>query len=162
VICAGLFLLRNDRVVEYWTLPRQFAIHAARYQETLMSILNTLLRAVTWWNGQTLNTQLYTWRKGVKVGEDEQGNVFYRDREDKRRWVIFNGEAEASRVGADWHGWLHHTYHEPPTDRPLDHKAWEKPHEENLTGTALAYAPAGSIRRTEPVERRDYEAWSPE
>ena len=34
--------------------------------------------------------------------------------------------------------------------------------EENLTGTAMAYAPAGSIRRGAPAERRDYEAWSPE
>ena len=39
---------------------------------------------------------------------------------------------------------------------------WEKPHQENLTGTPLAYAPAGSIRRPAPVERRDYEAWQPE
>ena len=37
-----------------------------------MGILTTLLRTVTWWNGQTLNTQLYTWRNGVKVGEDAQ------------------------------------------------------------------------------------------
>jgi hypothetical protein len=42
-----------------------------------MGILNTLLRAVTWWNGQTLNTQFYTWRRGVKVGEDAQGNAFF-------------------------------------------------------------------------------------
>ncbi len=60
-----------------------------------MGIVNTLLRAVTWWNGQTLNTQLYTWRKGVKVGQDDQGNTYYRSRDDKRRWVIFNGESEA-------------------------------------------------------------------
>jgi NADH:ubiquinone oxidoreductase subunit len=46
--------------------------------------------------------------------------------------------------------------------RPLLHKTWEKPHLPNLTGTARAYAPAGSIRRAEPEERRDYEAWSPE
>jgi len=127
-----------------------------------MGILNTLLRSVTWWNGQTLNTQLWTWRKGVKVGADDQGNTFFRTKDDKRRWVIFNGEAEASRVSPDWHGWLHHTFKEPPTDRPLVHKAWEKPHQENLTGTPLAYAPAGSIRRTKPKERSDYEAWSPE
>ncbi len=127
-----------------------------------MGILNTLLRAVTWWNGQTLNTQLYTWRKGVKVGEDDQGNTFYVSRDGKKRWVIFNGEAEASRVSPDWHGWLHYTYDEPPTDKPLPHKSWEKPHSENLTGTALAYAPAGSIRREAPAERSDYEAWSPE
>ena len=127
-----------------------------------MGILNTLLRAVTWWNGQTLNTQLWTWRNGVKVGEDDAGNCFYETRDKKRRWVIFNGEAEASRVNPDWHGWLHHTFAEPPTKSPLKRKSWEKPHQENLTGTALAYAPAGSIRANEPTQRRDYEAWSPE
>ena len=127
-----------------------------------MGILNTLLRAVTWWNGQSLGTQLYTWRKGEKVGEDDQGNIFYQTADAKRRWVIYNGEPEASRVDADWHGWLHHTFKESPAERPLPKKTWEKPHQENLTGTALAYAPAGSIRRAAPEERRDYEAWSPE
>ncbi len=127
-----------------------------------MGILKTLLRAVTWWDGQTLNTQLWTWRKGVKVGEDDQGNRFYETRDGKRRWVIYNGEAEASRVSPDWHGWLHHTFAEPPTKAPLKRKEWEKPHQENLTGTAMAYAPPGSIRRAEPEERRDYEAWAPE
>ncbi len=127
-----------------------------------MGILNTLLRAATWWNGQTLNTQLWTWRKGVKVGEDDQGNIYYRTADDARRWVIFNGEAEASRVSPEWHGWLHRTWDTPPSETPLPHKVWEKPHQENLTGTALAYAPAGSIRREKPADRADYEAWSPE
>jgi len=127
-----------------------------------MGLLNTLKRAVTWWNSATLNTQLFTWRKGIKVGEDEQGNVFYRTRDDAHRWVIFNGEAEASRISPDWHAWLHRTVDAPPSEQPLTHKPWEKPHEENLSGTALAYAPAGSIRREEPVDRRDYEAWSPQ
>jgi NADH:ubiquinone oxidoreductase subunit len=127
-----------------------------------MGILNTLLRAVTWWNGQTLNTQLFTRRHGSKVGEDEAGNIFYQTKDGARRWVIYNGEAEASRVSPDWHGWLHHTWDEPPTDKPVTHKAWEKPHQENLTGTTEAYAPSGSLRRTEPAARGDYEAWAPE
>ncbi|MGR3374583.1 NADH:ubiquinone oxidoreductase subunit NDUFA12 [Pseudooceanicola sp.] len=127
-----------------------------------MGILSSILRGVTWWNGSTLNTQLYTSRKGVKVGEDDQGNVFYRTQDGKKRWVIFNGEAEASRVSPDWHGWLHHTFDEPPTERPLTRKPWEKPHTENLTGTPLAYAPTGSIRRADPAPRSDYEAWQPE
>lgn len=127
-----------------------------------MGILNTLLRAVTWWNGATLNTRIYTARKGQKVGEDSQGNVFYRNADDSRRWVIFNGEAEASRIDPEWHGWLHRTWDDPPSENPVPHKVWEKPHQENLTGTALAYAPAGSIRKSQPVERTDYEAWSPE
>ncbi len=121
-----------------------------------------ILRALIWWDKETLNTQLYTWRKGVRVGEDEQGNVFYRTRDDKRRWVIYNGEIEASRVSPEWHGWLHHTFKEPPTDTPLEHKPWEKPHVPNMTGTPQAYAPKGSILRENPVKRQDYEAWQPE
>ena len=127
-----------------------------------MGLLNTLKRAVTWWDTATFGTALFTARHGVKVGEDEQGNIFYRSRDGKRRWVIFNGLAEASRIGADWHGWLHHTWDDTPAERPLAHKAWEKPHLPNLTGTAQAHVPAGSIRRADPVDRRDYEAWTPE
>jgi NADH:ubiquinone oxidoreductase subunit len=127
-----------------------------------MPFLDTLKRAFVWWDGQTLNTQIFTWRKGAKVGEDAQGNIFYRNADDSRRWVIFNGEAEASRIAPEWHGWLHRTWDEPPTDKPLVRKAWEKPHLPNLTGTAQAYAPAGSIRRAEPAPRSDYEAWRPE
>ena len=127
-----------------------------------MGIFNTLVRAVTWWNGQTLNTQFFTWRKGVKVGQDTGGNTYYRTSDDRRRWVIFNGDSEASRVSPDWHGWLHHTWDEPPTEQPLIRKSWEKPHQENLTGTAATYAPTGSIRKANPQARSDYEAWQPE
>lgn len=127
-----------------------------------MGLFRKILRLFTWWDSQTLGTQLFTWRKGVRVGEDEQGNIYYKSRDGKRRWVIYNGDIEATRVSPDWHGWLHHTWDEPPTDKPLVRKDWEKPHQENLTGTALAYAPAGSIRRAEPADRSDYEAWVPE
>ncbi|MDP4033612.1 MAG: NADH:ubiquinone oxidoreductase subunit NDUFA12 [Pseudorhodobacter sp.] len=122
-----------------------------------------LKRLLTWWNSQTLGTQIYTWRNGTKVGEDDQGNIYYQTKGGKRRWVIFNGECEASRVSPDWHGWLHFTWDEPPSVAPLAHKAWEKPHQENLTGTLAAYAPPGSIRKAAtPLVRRDYEAWQPE
>ena len=127
-----------------------------------MGILNSFLSAVTWWNGATLNTRFYTARNGVKVGEDGQGNVFYRTADGSRRWVIFNGEVEASRIEPHWHGWLHHTWDEPPTEKPLVHKSWEKPHQENLTGTEFAYVPPGSLRRLDPIKRTDYKAWSPE
>ncbi len=127
-----------------------------------MGLLNTVKRIFTWWDGQTFGTQLWTWRKGRKVGEDAQGNVFYRTADDSRRWVIFNGPIEASRIDPDWHGWLHRTWDEPPTDKPLVHRAWQKPHQENLTGTDRAYAPTGSLRRAAPAARDDYEAWSPE
>lgn len=121
-----------------------------------------ILSLLTWYHGETIGTRLFTWRKGVKVGEDAQGNTFYHNRDDSRRWVIFKGEPEASRVSPEWHGWLHHTFDNCPTNAPLSHKAWEKPHQDNMTGTELAYAPAGSLRNAKPAERRDYEAWQPE
>ncbi len=121
-----------------------------------------LLSLATWWHGETLGTWLFTRRKGVKVGEDAEGNVYYRSKDDSKRWVIYAGEPEGSRVPADWHGWLHRTFDENPGENPLPHKTWEKPHLDNLTGTDMAYAPAGSIRRDAPVARSDYEAWQPE
>ena len=127
-----------------------------------MGVFGFLSRATTWWNRETLGTQLYTWRKGVKVGEDSAGNIFFKDKDDRRRWVIFNGEVEASRVSAEWHGWLHRTWDEPPTEKPLPKKSWEIDHKPNITGSLDSYKPSGSLKRRDIKERRDYEAWSPE
>ena len=127
-----------------------------------MGVFSFLSRATTWWNRETLGTQLYTWRKGIKVGEDGSGNIFFRDKGDRRRWVIFSGEVEASRVSAEWHGWLHRTWDEPPTEKPLTKKSWEIDHKPNVTGGLDSYKPAGSLNRRDIKERRDYEAWSPE
>jgi len=124
--------------------------------------MSFIKRLFTWWHGQTIGTQLFTWRQGQLVGDDAQGNRFYQTKDGKRRWVIYNGEAEASRVSPDWHGWLHFTFRDAPTKSPLAHKPWEKPHQDNLTGSAAAYAPAGSLRAAKPAARADYEAWQPE
>lgn len=116
----------------------------------------------TWWGGQTLGTRVFTWRSGTKVGEDEQGNVFYQSRDGAKRWVIYNGEAEASRVSPEWHGWLHKTFDAPPTEKPLERKPWEKEHLPNMTGTGQEYRPAGSLMQGKPAPRGDYQAWVPE
>ena len=78
-----------------------------------------LKRLVTWWTDQTLGMQIFTLRKGLRVGQDDQGNVFYQNKDGSRRWVIFNGEVEASRVSPDWHGWLHFTWDQPPSAATL-------------------------------------------
>ncbi|WP_312527512.1 NADH:ubiquinone oxidoreductase subunit NDUFA12 [Paracoccus sp. (in: a-proteobacteria)] len=124
--------------------------------------MSLISRVTTWWKGQTLNTQVWTALYGEKVGEDDQGNIYYQSGGGKRRWVIYNGESEASRVGSDWHGWLHFTYDQPPTQDPLRHKSWEKPHRPNETGTIEAYRPQGSLYKAEPLVRRDYDAWQPD
>ncbi len=123
---------------------------------------NFLLRALTWWNGQTFGTQFFTWRFGKRVGEDGEGNVYYQNADGSRRWVIYDGEAEGSRVPPAWNGWLHHTWQEPPTTAPLPRKPWEQPYVPNMTGTTLAYHPPGSLLAPERSVRADYEAWAPE
>lgn len=128
-----------------------------------------LTKIFTWWNGATLGTLLFTKRRGIKVGEDEQGNIYYEEKSAranrrKRRWVTYSGTAEPSRVSADWHGWLHYTFDEPPTTAPFQVKAWEKDHVANLTGTPYAYRPQGSLANTgqRPHATGDYEAWQPD
>ncbi|UWQ19203.1 NADH:ubiquinone oxidoreductase subunit NDUFA12 [Jannaschia sp. M317] len=121
-----------------------------------------LKRLVTWWDGDSIGTRLFTSRFGNKVGEDAQGNVFYSNADDSRRWVIYDGDNDATRVDPEWYGWLHHTFKQPPTEAPLAHKTWEKPHQTNLTGTDGAFLRQGSIRRADVKPASDYEAWSPE
>lgn len=127
--------------------------------------MKTLLTQLfTWWNGQTLGTRFFTWRKGRKVGEDELGNVYYQTDGGERRWVIYNGLADASRVPAAWHGWMHYTVDTPPTEIDYKRREWEKDHLQNLTGTPAAYRPRGSILTPErrPRVTGDYDAWTPE
>lgn len=130
-----------------------------------------LKRFFIWWNGATLGTFWDVWRRGaVLVGRDEQGNRFYEERKPsrdnrKRRYVIYNGLAEGSRVSPDWHGWMHHTVEDPPTVTPLKRQKWEKAHQPNLTGTVRAYRPKGSLARggvRAASASGDYEAWTPE
>jgi NADH:ubiquinone oxidoreductase subunit len=130
-----------------------------------------LKKIFTWWNGATVGILFTVGRRGVFVGQDEFGNRYYeakdaRDSYDdhKRRWVVYNGYAEASKVPPDWHGWLHHTFAEPPTVEPLPRKRWEKEHIPNLSGTQYAWRPKGSIARggERAPATGDYEAWTPE
>ena len=51
-----------------------------------------------------------------------------------------------------------------PTTAPLKTRSWETPHQPNLTGTASAYRPDGSIARGghRPAATGDYQAWKPD
>jgi len=128
-----------------------------------------LSQLFTWWNSTTWGTSLTLFKKGARlIGEDEQGNRYFEEKGAtgpggmKRRWVIYHGVAEASRVPPDWHGWLHHTVDEPPGEDAAPRRDWEKPHLPNMTGTPLAYHPKGSLERGDGdgIEK-DYEAWTP-
>ena len=116
----------------------------------------------------SIGTRLLTWFKGDLVGNDEQGNLYYQERgkpyrpRRRRRWVVYDGEVEASRVPAEWHSWLHYTIDTPPSNnRPR--YPWQKPHLPNMTGTPLAYRPRGHDLEGGQRARAtgDYEPWTP-
>lgn len=109
-----------------------------------------------------LATKLFTFFTGDQVGVDQFGNKYYKaKRKNKsgiyRRWVIYNGTAEASKVPPEWHGWLHYTF-----DEPLKEKySWQKDYVPNLTGTPNAYFPPGANEGKREKVSADYEAWKP-
>ena len=114
----------------------------------------------------TIGTRLLIKRKGEQVGEDRFGNRYFQERGKPRgrcrprRWVLYKGSPEASKVPAEWHGWLHYTVDQIPLNRLSKAKVWQKPHLPNLTGTIDAYRPPGDLKyRTKLPE--SYEPWKP-
>lgn len=108
--------------------------------------MGLLGKIFTWWDGATIGTLLDSWRSGEAVGEDGLGNRYYRERKGKRRWVIYNGSNDASRVPPEWHGWLHGTFDELPDQMLPAPRNWQIEPTPNLTGSAAAYRPAGRAR----------------
>ena len=128
-----------------------------------------MLKLFTWWNGISPGGWFDVKRRSRFVGTDDYGNRYFEDRKvsvegRKRRYVIYKGLAEPSKVPPEWHGWLHYTFAEPPTEAPLVRRSWETDHTPNMTGTLFAYRPKGSLK--EGGERKenvgDYEAWTPD
>ena len=80
-----------------------------------------------------------------KIGEDNYGNKYFEKKKNsrknnfrKRRFVIYNGNVEASKIPQEWNAWLHHMTNDIPNqneEKPL----WMKEHVPNLTGTPFAY-----------------------
>ena len=114
--------------------------------------------------------------RGHYVGCDVYGNRYYRrslgrlglyphKNGRERRWVMYAGATEASRIAPMWHAWLHHTQDDAPSSETQDAAPFFlRPPRPNWTGTAKAWLPRASARRnlTRPAATGDYQAWSPE
>ena len=135
--------------------------------------MGILSKIFTWWDGATIGTLLNSALTGEHVGTDAQGNRYYRSKTKRtgeaggvreRRWVIYDGANDASRVPAEWHGWLHHSYDDVPESHLPPPRIWEVDYTPNATGTPLAYRPQGALERGGDRARAtgDYEAWSPD
>lgn len=127
-------------------------------------MLAWLNRLVTWWNGATPLTLWEARANGREVGRDSLGNRYFLSRDGRRRWVVYAGEADASRIPPDWHLWMHGADMPPPSQQPLPVPRWVRPHRPNPTGTPMAPKPAGSLARGGVRARAsgDYEAWTPD
>lgn len=114
----------------------------------------------------TIGTKLHTLFHGKFVGRDEFGNRYYQAKravkgERKRRWVMYQGTPEPSKVPPSWHGWLHYTLDAPIAEARK--YSWQKEHLPNLTGTTGRYLPKGHISNggVRAKATADYEAWRP-
>jgi NADH:ubiquinone oxidoreductase subunit len=109
------------------------------------------------------------------MGTDSHGNEYYARTEKsfrggmrQRRFIVYNGFQEASKIDAAWHGWLHHATDLIPgsADDTRSLKSWDKPHQENTTGTTDCYLPTGHAFQQSSAEsekiKKPYEAWKPE
>lgn len=122
---------------------------------------------ITWM--ANIQIRFLTWRRGELVGSDRFGNSYYRARNDRqgmreRRWVMYVGEPEASKVPPEWHAWLHHSADKPlPEGNGPHHKPWQQEWRPNPSGSAQAYRPPGHALQGGQRGRAtgDYEPWAP-
>jgi len=118
----------------------------------------------TWWEGASVGTLLSTKRGFRQVGTDAYGNVYHQSQKGDRRWVIYNGPNDTSRIPAEWYAWMHHQIDGLPDEVLPPARKFQKPREPNLTGTEQAYRPSGALERggQRAAASGDYEAWTPE
>jgi len=127
--------------------------------------MSVLSKIFTWWNGATVGTALFTRAKGCEVGRDDQGNIYYRHKKDPaRRWVIYDGNNDGSRVPPGWQAWLRGTIDDLPGEALPPVRSFQKAPEPNLTGTMAAFRPDGALGsgRVRPVSTGDYQPWTPD
>ena len=117
-------------------------------------MLTLLQKIFTWWNQDTFGTRLKTILTGKFVGQDEFGNRYYENRKGKR-WVIYKGEIDASKIPVEWFSWIHHTPNKIEKSHKLNKYDWQKPHQPNLTGTDSAYYP----NKNKNANEKKYKSW---
>ena len=108
----------------------------------------------TWWNRQTFGTFLKTLFFGRFVGRDENGNKYYRSKNDER-WVVYSKNVEATKITNDWFLWMHHTIDKIP-DKNDKKYIWQKKHSENKTGSSESFKPV-KIKKNSKLKK--YETW---
>ena len=118
-------------------------------------MLTFLKKIFTWWNRDTIGTRIKTIFFGKFVGVDEFGNKYYQNKKGKR-WVIYSGEIDASKIPIEWYSWMHFMSNKIEEKHQLEKFDWQKPHKPNLTGTESAYYPN---KNTKDEIKKKYKSW---
>ena len=117
-------------------------------------MLTFLKKIFIWWNQDTFGTRIKTVLFGKLVGEDAFGNKYYENSKGKR-WIIYSGEIDASKIPVEWYSWMHFTQNKIEKKHELKKYDWQKPHKPNLTGTKESYYP----NRNKDVNKKKYKSW---
>ena len=88
-------------------------------------MLTVLKQIFTWWNHQTLGTRLYTLFFGKFKGKDYFGNKYYQSKSGKR-WIIYNGEVDATKIPNEWYSWMHYLNNKIEHTQELSKYSWQK------------------------------------
>ena len=117
-------------------------------------MLTILKKIFTWWNRDTFGTRIKTIFTGKLVGKDSFGNKYYENKKGKR-WIIYSGEIDASKIPVEWYSWIHFTQNKIEKKHELKKYDWQKPHQHNLTGTNESYYPY----KNKNVLKKKYKSW---
>ena len=117
-------------------------------------MLTLFKKIFTWWNQDTFGTRLKTIFFGRLAGIDEFGNKYYESKNGKR-WIIYSNTIDASKIPVEWYSWIHFMPNKIEKKHNFEKYDWQKPHQENLTGTSAAYHP----NKKKNGVKKKYSSW---
>ena len=96
-----------------------------------------------------------------QVGEDQFGNAYFIGKGknylgQNKRYVLYKGIDDGSKVPAGWHAWLHYLSTDLPSEAQIAYD-WQIDHVQNLTGTKMAHDPS----KSKHIKLESYSKWNP-
>jgi NADH:ubiquinone oxidoreductase subunit len=114
----------------------------------------------------SIGTKIATWLFAKEVGKDQFNNKYYQSKNKNaegklKRFVIYNGINEPTKVPPLWHSWLHYLSDVIPIVE--SNYTWQKESVPNLTGTTYSYKQPRHADNNfnRPNVTGDYQAWNP-